>query len=184
MLFAVQRYGRDNSFSDRIAVFDTEDCTTQTVYASDAKESGVDIKSIEYASVRNKILARSKQVGLISMLSGNEYKTSCFDFSISTGRVVIDDEMHTEFFIETSDRGYSFICNKKLKGKGFFVPMYLFLYKYYIIIRYLDFNKREPSWYTAAVVRGTGLLGAEWSQDLSICTDRDLAVRVDMTSEV
>lgn len=62
--------------------------------------------------------------------------------------------------------------------------MYLFIFKSYIIVRYFDGRSRDTRWYTAAVRRGTGDLAAEWSQDMSICTNKELALKVDSITGV
>lgn len=132
MQFAVWKYGTDFDYRERIAVFDTGDCSVQEVSVSELKEFGVDVKNIEYIEENGVYLARAVKEGMFDMFYDETYHSPRFNCALSTGAIRIMDEVPTEFLIEksrySSERACLRICGKKLKAKVIgFLCTYLYL---------------------------------------------------------
>lgn len=178
MFIAVPDYNRQSD--DTIQILDTVDGTIERVKVSELVDTDVNIKNL----YRHKNICSVDDFGFrLCLMDCNEtgnYVRCDMDNNIYVG------DRHVRI---TVIRGVTYVNNKKIIDLTKASLMYLFLYKDYLVLRFLLFtlpyqsNASFSSKYYTVAIRQDGTM-EEWRADMQYCTNKALAMQIDMTLEV
>lgn len=175
MFIAVESYkNKVDNDNNMFLIFDTNDCTVGVVDLCVIRDFDIKIENI-YMSYNGRQTVDMSS--LYTFLNQNSNEEDFVHVAKNNHLMVGGMDIDIDFMVT------GVLVNNVLSlDREQYVLGYLFLYKDYVILRMLQ--RFSPNkWYTFAVKDETGEV-EQWSEDLRICTNKSLAMQVDMTLEV
>lgn len=180
MFIAVGEYNKKpRSNTGRLLVFDTSDCTVEYIEQHEIEENNIKVENVyndkgflkpNMLSLHHYLWSKNRIVDFVCALSSSVIKVGDMKITIQAKSSNSSKGMHRV----TSVNDIKCLLNCELS------MIYMFLFEDYIILRMRSrFNIN--GWYTVAVGKNSV---EQWNPDLSCCTNKQLAVRVDMLSRV
>lgn len=186
----LSQYANIDCNSERqFVVVDTSDATAELVPIYKLINSGLKIENL-YTQITQH--GKSCYLGSLSCITFMAKSAGMFDYASfavcadNTERISVGDRV-VNMKVHRSGGAVPLTINGvDIRGDCTFSLAYFLKYRDYIVMRYCgndrpDINIRKP-WYTV-VVDKSGKVDY-WSEDYKVATNKELAMRIDMTSKV